>query len=86
MFKLLEEYFCIEQSELDEIADIAVAIHAIHNEHGTPKTVYHYTNSTGLMGIIDTAKLRASHIAFMNDAKEYAYGAELLNRVTSLSS
>lgn len=81
MFKLLEEYFGIAQHELDEIAEIAVAIHAIHNEHGTPKTVFHYTNSTGLMGIIDKAKLRASHIAFMNDAKEYAYGAELLNRV-----
>lgn len=81
MFKLLEQHFSIPQEELDQISDIATTIHAIHNERGTPETVYHYTTSTGLMGIIDQAKLRASHIAFMNDAKEYAYGAELLNKI-----
>lgn len=81
MFKLLEKEFGIDQGELDEIRAVALSIHAIHNARGMPETVYHYTSCAGLMGIIDTGKLRASHIAFMNDAKEYAYGAELLSRV-----
>ncbi len=81
MFKLLEKDFRINQRELDEIREVALSIHAIHNARGIPATVYHYTTCAGLMGILDTGKLRASHIAFMNDAKEYAYGAELLSRV-----
>jgi hypothetical protein len=35
--------------------------------------VYHYTNTSGLLGIISTGRLWATDIEFMNDAEELAY-------------
>lgn len=43
-----------------------------------PKTVWHYTNSAGLLGIIKSKKMRATQISCLNDATELLYGAEML--------
>lgn len=40
----------------------------------TPATVYHYTNSAGLLGIINTRAIWASDVRFMNDTAEAIYG------------
>lgn len=43
-----------------------------------PETLYHYTNSAGLKGIIESGAVRATHVAFMNDATEYLHATQVL--------
>jgi hypothetical protein len=43
-----------------------------------PDVLWHYTDAGGLLGIVRGGYLRATHLAFMNDAKEYMHGNELL--------
>jgi len=38
---------------------------------GTPEYLYHYTSSAGLLGILQTRELWATHISYFNDAQEY---------------
>jgi hypothetical protein len=38
-----------------------------------PELVYHYTNASGLLGIISTGRLWMTDIEFLNDAAELAY-------------
>ncbi|MGD0026241.1 MAG: DUF2971 domain-containing protein [Xanthobacteraceae bacterium] len=47
-------------------------------ERSLPSILYHYTDAAGLKGIIESGTLRATHIAFMNDASEYLHGVNLL--------
>ncbi len=39
--------------------------------------LYHYTNSKGLLGIIETGCIYATHVAFLNDATEYKHAGDL---------
>ena len=41
-------------------------------------TLYHYTSLPGLMGIIQSRKLRASDVRYMNDSTELTYALNLL--------
>lgn len=45
-----------------------------------PSQIYHYTNSKGLIGIITSGKIRASHAQFMNDRTEFIHGKEIMCR------
>lgn len=38
-----------------------------------PPVLWHYTTAEGLLGILDSKKIRASHISTMNDVYEYRY-------------
>ncbi len=42
--------------------------------------VYHYTDISGFISIMQNQELWASHIAFMNDKSEYLHGKELFQR------
>jgi hypothetical protein len=42
-------------------------------ERAPPEFVYHYTNASGLLGIISKGTLWMTDIEFMNDAEELAY-------------
>jgi hypothetical protein len=42
------------------------------------KKLYHYPDSGGFKGIIESGALRATHIAFMNDSSEYLHAVSLL--------
>lgn len=44
------------------------------------ETLYHYTTLAGLLGIVDSAELRASDIRYMNDSTELRHTLELLNQ------
>jgi hypothetical protein len=44
----------------------------------TEDLVYHYTNTAGLLGIIQGRKLWASDIQFLNDAMEINYGVSVI--------
>ncbi|MFC1551744.1 DUF2971 domain-containing protein [Candidatus Latescibacterota bacterium] len=43
------------------------------------KELYHYTNSDGLMGIINNGEFWATHHKFQKDDTEIKYGIELIN-------
>jgi hypothetical protein len=43
-----------------------------------PTTVYHYTTSSGLIGILGEAAMWATHGRFLNDQSELKYGREQL--------
>lgn len=45
-----------------------------------PKNIYHYTNSVGLMGILNTKSLWATDVWYMNDTGEATYAAETITR------
>ena len=45
---------------------------------GTP--LYHYTSLEAMERILRSKKMRASHIAFMNDGSELEYGLEIFKR------
>jgi hypothetical protein len=42
-----------------------------------PRTIYHFTNASGLAGILGDRKIRASLITSLNDSSEVRYGVEL---------
>lgn len=46
-----------------------------------PTTLYHYTSLQGLLGIIGSRSLWATHISFLNDPTEYKYAFSLLPQV-----
>jgi hypothetical protein len=46
-----------------------------------PPILYHYTNSTGAIGIIEKGQVWASDTAFLNDPSEITYGSNLINEV-----
>ncbi len=47
------------------------------------KTLYHYTGIGGLLGIVETRKIWASHAYYLNDSKEILYACEVLRTVLS---
>lgn len=47
--------------------------------------LYHYTNQTGLLGIIGKKEIWASHTQYLNDQKEYLHAISLLREVIETS-
>lgn len=43
--------------------------------------LYHYTSQSGLLGMIEYRKMRATNIFYLNDASEYTYAANLILEV-----
>lgn len=43
-----------------------------------PATLYHYTDTNGLYGIIDSGKIWATNIKYLNDASEITYAQQLV--------
>jgi hypothetical protein len=41
--------------------------------------LYHYTTISGLLGILSSGRLWATHTQFLNDPRETTYGTEVLN-------
>lgn len=48
-----------------------------------PECLYHYTNATGLLGIVQSSTLWASNAAFLNDSTELTYVDHILASVTA---
>jgi len=47
----------------------------------TPDRLYHYTDQNGLIGILDSKSMRATHLFYQNDASEFKHGEEVFYRV-----
>lgn len=54
------------------------SIKEIHKTIPLPPTFYHYTDAAGFKGFVESGTIRATHIAFMNDASEYLHAVSLL--------
>jgi hypothetical protein len=67
---------------LEEHSAISAKIQQLVIDHhagrAVPDILYHYTDAAGLKGIVESGVLRATHIAFMNDASEYLHASSLL--------
>jgi hypothetical protein len=48
-----------------------------------PETIYHYTTAAGLLGIVNTNRLWASDLLYMNDSTEVEYGRQLIIEVAA---
>lgn len=48
-----------------------------------PPILFHYTTASGLLGILSSRRLWATHARFLNDAKEVEYGVEFVKSVLS---
>jgi hypothetical protein len=48
-----------------------------------PPTLYHYTDATGLLGIITSGTVWATHYAYLNDASEFKYAVDLMKDVVT---
>ncbi|HUY44963.1 MAG TPA: DUF2971 domain-containing protein [Streptosporangiaceae bacterium] len=64
------------------IRDIALASGSLPapGPGSDPEIIYHYTNATGLLGIVEKRVLWASDVWFMNDTTEGTYGREAIER------
>jgi hypothetical protein len=52
------------------------------NEQAKPdELLYHYTNQNGLLGILKTKTIWATHVRYLNDLEEYKAGVRLVERV-----
>jgi hypothetical protein len=47
------------------------------DDHPVPPLLYHYTDATGLLGIVQSRAIWATHIRYLNDAQEFDYAADL---------
>jgi hypothetical protein len=45
-----------------------------------PDTLYHYTNQQGLLGILKSKEIWATHTQYLNDSREFSHAIELANR------
>ena len=70
----------------DTLVSIIDKLHDKLNTSKSPDTIYHYTNDSGLHGIIESGKFRLSNIFSLNDPSELSHGlshaVSILNRDT----
>lgn len=79
MFELYYGHRPLAQTETKIIRDrIDTELFDIRKRRRLPPALHHYTNSTGLKGIIESGSIRATHVSFMNDTQEYLLAVELL--------
>ena len=43
-----------------------------------PQIIYHYTDINGLLGIIDSGSIWATHVSRLNDSSEYHHGIKVV--------
>lgn len=48
-----------------------------------PDEIYHYTDATGLLGILGDQKLWATHAAYLNDSEEVVQGVRMIQTVAN---
>jgi hypothetical protein len=61
------------ETEIDKLID---EYYIFELNNNAPSTLYHYSNLSALKGIIESKKLWATHIKFLNDKNEIKYAFE----------
>ncbi len=59
--------------------DIMDVVEGLYSKEPT-KTLYHYTSQSGLLGIINSNKIWASHLLYLNDSTEFKYATDLMRK------
>jgi hypothetical protein len=69
-----------EKSQVKVVSEKTSALYLRlrENEPDPPERLFHYTNSQGLLGIVTSQKLWASHADFLNDSSEPEYAFDVL--------
>lgn len=74
-------------TSLDEVKNnLAIRLRPILFPHLTetannPERVYHYTDAAGLLGILQSKSIWASHFAYLSDRSELVYGQRMIRKV-----
>ena len=63
--------------------DIETSADTTLREREVPQTLWHYTSREGLLGILKEKAGWATHISYLNDAKEFRHAAELMQGLLS---
>jgi hypothetical protein len=53
---------------------------AAHLTAAGPEVIYHYTNQSGLIGVLENRELWATKIQYMNDASEFRIAFQMLEK------
>jgi len=68
-----------------ELQDIRSVLHyrllERSGEHLPPSSLFHYTDANGLLGIIKSRMLWATHFQYLNDSSEFIYASGLMKEV-----
>lgn len=72
--------FTVLDSSLEK-ASSAIAEARKHVQAELPELLFHYTNSSGMRGILESGRLWATNYRFLNDASEVAYGMTLFESI-----
>ncbi|MEO8157919.1 MAG: DUF2971 domain-containing protein [Betaproteobacteria bacterium] len=72
--------FAALNSSLEKVSS-AIAESRKHVQAALPELLFHYTNSSGMRGIIESSRLWATNYRFLNDASEVAYGMTLFESI-----
>lgn len=67
-------------SNLDAVSDAVLKPWKDHHS-SIPSKIFHYTSGVGAVGIFGSGKLWASDLAYLNDASELQYAADLIEEV-----
>lgn len=65
-----------KEQDLDGIASSFLA----EQSNASPEMLWHYTNTKGMLGILRSGKIWATHMQFLNDASEMQYAGDQLRR------
>src|SRR5260370_26658051 len=68
----------VVDSEVKKIVD---DLDQLRPSHDVPQQLYHYTEQKRLMGILDSKRLWATDITYLNDSMELRYGFEIISSV-----
>jgi hypothetical protein len=71
-----------EKAVLDTLRDDYRAL-SLDPTDAVPDVLYHYTSGEGLLGIVTSARLRATNFAYLNDFVELTYGVDVVRRVVT---
>ncbi len=75
----------MDQSELKHalqtILRNALDNNGFHEDQKPPDTIYHYTNSAGLQGILENKYIWATNAYYLNDVSELKYGESLAKEI-----
>lgn len=78
MFDAFYPHKNIDPGQSDEIRELTQRVLLDLIEPATlPDLLFHYTDMKGLLGIVESGMLWASHLAYMNDFSEYLHGVDV---------
>ena len=72
--------FTVLDSSLEK-ASSTIAESRKHVQAELPELLFHYTNSSGMRGILESGRLWATNYRFLNDVSEVAYGMTLFESI-----